>query len=138
MEIEIQRLRENIYCTIGALTCPGFTCSVIELPSVPYNGSHVRIPAGRYSVRPYNSPKHGPNTPLLVGVPGRSEIELHASNYAIRPSDGKQLLLGCIAPGVNPSSVSVDDSNDTCQELIVNLMVIWNAGGSVWLTIKDN
>ncbi len=136
LEIELKRLSDNAWCTIGSLSMTGFCCSTIELPKQPYCGSPVRIPSGRYAVRPYNSPKHGPDTPLLVGVPGRSEIEIHPSNYAIQPSSGKALLLGCIAPGINPTSVSVDSSRHTCEELVRLIKPFWNEG-EVWLTIKD-
>lgn len=132
-ELELKRLSDNAWCTIGSLSLPGFNCSTIELPKLAYNGSNIRIPAGRYSLRLYNSPRWGKDVPLLVGVPGRSLIEIHPSNYAIRPSDGKCLLEGCIAPGLNPSSVSVDDSTRTWNELMTKL----DFKGEVWLTIRD-
>lgn len=137
LEIELQRFRENQWCTIGALAMPGFICSTIELPSIPYQGSKVRIPAGRYALRLYNSPRWGKMVPLLVGVPERSEIEIHPSNYAIRPSDGHCLLEGCIAPGYNPSSVSVDDSTRAWSEFMLKIdPKLWSEG-EIWLTIKD-
>lgn len=132
-EIELKRLFDNQWCTIGSLSLTGFNCSTIELPRIPYQGSKVRIPAGRYSMRLYNSPRWGKDVPLLVGVPDRVLIEIHPSNYAIRPSDGHCLLEGCIAPGLNPSSVSVDDSTATWNELMTKL----DFKGEVWLTIKD-
>ncbi len=138
LEIEIQRFRENQWCTIGALAMPGFICSTIELPPNPYNGSNVRIPAGRYSLRLYDSLRWGKKVPLLVGVPGRYMIEIHSSNYAIRPSDGKALLEGCIALGYNPSSVSVDDSNKAWNEFMVKIDPKYWTEGEIWLTIKDH
>ncbi len=136
-EIELQRYRDNQWCTIGALVCPGFICSTIELPKNAYSGSKVRIPAGRYALRLYNSPRWGKEVPLLVGVPERSFIEIHPSNYAIRPSDGHCMLEGCIAPGYNPSSVSVDDSTKAWNELMAKISPeVWQTG-EVWITIKD-
>ncbi len=138
LEIEIRRLFDNAWCTIGALSMPGFVCSTIELPKLAYNGSHVRIPAGRYRVRLYNSPRWGKDVPLLVGVPERSMIEIHPSNYAIRPSDGRCILEGCIALGTNPSSVSIDNSQATWNEFMSHVNAIdpklWTEG-EIWLTI---
>lgn len=137
LEINIQRYSDNQWCTIGALAMPGFLCSTIELPKQSYNGSNVRIPAGRYLLRLYNSPRWGKKVPLLVGVPERYMIEIHPSNYAIRPSDGKELLEGCIAPGYNPSSVSIDDSNKAWNEIMIKIdPKLWTEG-EIWLTIKD-
>lgn len=85
----------------------------------------------------YNSPRWGKDVPLLIGVPGREYIEIHPSNYAIRPSDGKCLLEGCIALGHNPTSVSVDDSTATFNEFMSKISPkLWDEG-EVWLTIKD-
>ncbi len=137
LEIELKRHFSNNWCTIGSLAMPGFICSTIELPPTTYNGSNVRIPQGRYAVRLYNSPRWGKDVPLLEGVPGRYMIEIHPSNYAIRPSDGKQLLEGCIALGYNPSSVSIDDSNRAWNEFMGCIdKKLWTEG-NIWLTIKD-
>ena len=132
-EITIKRLFDNKWCTIGSLSMDGFSCATIELPLIPYGGSKERIPAGRYSMRPYNSPRWRYNVPLLQNVPGRVYIEIHPSNYAIRPTDDHIMLEGCIAPGINPSSVSVDASKDTFDALMKH--IDWT--GEVWLTIKD-
>ncbi len=137
LEIEIQRYRENQWCTIGALAMPDFICNTIELPSIPYQVQKARIPAGRYNLRLYDSPRWGKKVPLLVGVPDRVNIEIHPSNYAIRPSDGAYLLEGCIALGRNPSSVSVDDSTQTWNEFMIKIdPKLWTEG-EIWLTIKD-
>ncbi len=137
LEIELKRLFDNQWCTIGSLVMPQFHCSTIELPKLPLGGSPVRIPAGRYALRLYNSPRWGKKVPLLVGVPERYMIEIHPSNYAIRPSDGHALLEGCIALGMNPSSVSVDDSTQTWDEFMAKIdPKLWTEG-EIWLTIRD-
>lgn len=132
-ELTLKRLWDNQWCTIGSLSFPGFQCSTIELPKQPYNGSNVRIPQGKYSIRLYDSPRWKKQVPLLIGIKGRSYIEIHPSNYAIRPSDGHCMLEGCIAPGSNASSVSVDHSTDTFNSLM--RLIDWT--GEVWITIKD-
>ena len=133
MEISIKRLFENKWCTIGSLTMDGFKCSTIELPPAIYNNSKVRIPQGRYKLRPYLSPRFGFTVPLLQDVPNRTMIEIHPSNYAIRPQDDVVQLEGCIALGVNPSSVSVDSSRTTFDVFMKQLD--WN--NDIWLIIED-
>lgn len=76
-------------------------CFTIECPKESYEGSHVCIPCGTYEVELVDSPKHGPNTPQLEEVPGRSLIQIHSSNWAINPETKKVFLLGCIAPGTS-------------------------------------
>lgn len=135
LEIELKRLFNNKWCTIGALSMPGFVCSTIELP--PDGDNPVRIPCGRYAMRLYNSPRWGKDVPLLQNIPDRTLIEIHPSNYAIRPSDGKALLEGCIAPGYNPSSVSVDDSTRAWNEFMGHIdPKLWTEG-EIWITIRD-
>jgi len=64
-------------------------------------------------------------------------IEIHPSNYAIRPSDGHCLLEGCIALGVNPSSVSIDDSTQTWNDFMAQIEPKLWTEGEIWLTIQD-
>ena len=49
------------------------------------------IPQGTYNVISYPSPKFGRLMPLLVGIPGRSNIEMHWGNTA-EDTDGCILL----------------------------------------------
>jgi hypothetical protein len=74
-------------------------CFTIECPKESYAGSHVCIPCGTYEIELVDSPKHGPNTPQLEEVPGRSLIQMHSANWAINPETKQVFLLGCIAPG---------------------------------------
>lgn len=133
VEITIKRLFDNKWCTIGSLSMPGFNCSTIELPRQSYAGSKVCIPAGRYRLSLYDSPRWRLKVPLLQDVPGRDYIEIHPSNYAIRPADEHCMLEGCIALGVNPSSVSVDSSRTTFDIF----MKLLNWEQEIWLKIED-
>ena len=88
------------FSTMGELSINGnWECFTIECPKESYEGSHVCIPCGTFEIELVDSPKHGPNTPQLKDVPGRTFIQVHSSNYSIDPSTKKVYLLGCIAPG---------------------------------------
>lgn len=101
-ELELNRKTYTALSTSGELSINGaFECYTIECPKESYEGSHVCIPAGTYIVKLIDSPKHGPNTPELQDVPGRTYIEIHPSNWAINPETKQVYLLGCIAPGTN-------------------------------------
>lgn len=53
----------------------------------------LAIPAGSYQLAVYDSPHAGHLVPILLDVPGRSEIEIHCGNL---PTDSK----GCILVGL--------------------------------------
>jgi hypothetical protein len=96
-----------------------FFCYTIELPKVSAYGSNVCIPEGTYFLQKYLSPHWGFEVPLLQNVPGRSEIEIHPSNYAISP-DAKHhcYLLGCIALGNSEDTDVVYNSKDTFNKFM--------------------
>jgi hypothetical protein len=99
------------FSTIGQLSINGsFEAYTIECPKESYEGSHVCIPCGTFEVELVDSPKHGPNTPQLKEVPGRTYVQLHSSNYAIDPSTKKVYLLGCISPGTEKDANVVYNS----------------------------
>lgn len=101
-ELELDRKTYTKLSTSGELSIDGvFECYVIECPKESYEGSNVCIPAGTYMVKLFDSPAHGPNTPELQDVPGRTHIQMHPSNWAINPETKKVYLLGCIAPGTS-------------------------------------
>lgn len=81
----------NPDCTIGRLRCGDFQCFTLELPWRDNARGISCIPAGNYSARLYDSPRHG-MVALLDGVPGRSMIEIHAGNYTTQ-------IEGCILVG---------------------------------------
>ncbi len=64
-------------------------CRTIERPRT---GPNPCIPEGTYRAVRYDSPKHGPRTWELVGVAGRTHIQIHSANW---PHE----LLGCFALG---------------------------------------
>lgn len=91
--------------TFGHLQIAGtggaeFTCVTLERPWLdnhrddpvtPENDSSC-VPTGTYIIKPRLSPKHGRKLYELQDVPGRTNCQIHAANWAHE-------LLGCIALG---------------------------------------
>jgi hypothetical protein len=96
-------------------------CYTIECPKESYEGSHVCIPCGTYVVELVDSPKHGPNTPQLKDVPGRTYIQMHSSNWAINPETKQVFLLGCIAPGTTKDPNVVYNSKIAMAALMAKI-----------------
>lgn len=80
MQLRVSRLTFTPRSTIGILSADGQGwCSTLELPVVDgLPGS--AIPLGTYPVSAYPSPRFGRLMPLILGIPGRSEIEIHWGN----------------------------------------------------------
>ena len=113
-QLSLLRKKTDQWCTQGQLSINGsFVCFTIELPKVHENGANICIPVGTYSVSLYQGSRWPFKTPLLdTSSVGRSYIEIHPSNYAIRPSDGKVFLEGCIAPGLSEGQDYDNSSKD--------------------------
>ena len=87
--------------TPGYFSFGGTTMRCMELPWRDNRRGESCIPAGTYAAAIYNSPKHG-QVYMLQGVPGRSEIEIHAANFSGDKALGWACeLLGCIAPAMS-------------------------------------
>lgn len=86
--------------TFGTLYGPNdFTCKVCELPDRDNKTNISRIPAGRYSVIPYNSKRFG-KVYLIENVDGRTYILTHSGNLAGDVSKGfRTHSHGCILLG---------------------------------------
>jgi hypothetical protein len=91
------------------------------------------IPAGRYHVVMYGSPRFKCTVPLLEGVPGRDFIEIHWADWA------KQLE-GCIAvahrrsdiENLNADSFAADNNRVAFEDL----MTLLKGQSDIWITIK--
>lgn len=86
--------------TYGVLAVPGgLVLQTLELPWRDNRRQVSCIPAGRYACAITQSPKFG-RVYLLQGVPGRSEILIHAGNVAGDVSRGlRSDVQGCILLG---------------------------------------
>lgn len=89
------------------------------------------IPVGTYGIRLYDSPRHGPDTPELVGVPGFGHVQVHPGNTA---SDSE----GCILMGLDRDVVqgSIGRSRSACRWLQAEVIEVIRAGGSVTIEIR--
>jgi len=72
----------------------------LELPWKGNQHNVSCIPAGTYTCKWVQSPKHG-ECYLIAGVHDRQAVEIHSANFAGDTSKGYQSqLLGCIALGL--------------------------------------
>ena len=99
MHLELIRLQYLPDRTLGTLHFVGDTrwhCDTLELPATINRETNVPnlccIPAGTYELKVTWSPAFKRWLPLLMAVPGRSGIRIHAGNT---PHDTK----GCILVG---------------------------------------
>lgn len=96
--------------TIGLLSLDNFECWILEPPSRRNNSNPVCIPSGTYKIVMRWSEKNKMEVPEITGVPGRTDIEIHAGNY---PKDTE----GCLLPGKTHQVDYVSDSKLTCSIL---------------------
>lgn len=91
------------------------------------------IPTGRFPVERYASPKHGPDTLQLVGVPGYVNAQVHAANKA-------EELRGCISVGLDPGAHEDDwigRSRQALDALKAKVVPRMRAGEPCWLTVRE-
>lgn len=89
------------------------------------------IPIGTYAVRLYNSPKHGPDTPELVDVPGFRHIQIHSGQTAAH-TDGC-LLFGL---GRDLGKGIVTRPRPACEWLKGEIVKVIRAGGTVTVEVR--
>src|SRR5438445_11389781 len=83
MKLTIKRDIKAASGTMGILYLDGSLAGyTLELP-VRDGKPGSAIPCGTYQVNLWNSPHFGRQMPLLVEVPGRSEIEIHWGNEVV-------------------------------------------------------
>lgn len=120
MLLQVFRVRFYPTRTIGQLYIDGdllcFTLEdvVREVPGVPVEKWKVKnetaIPTGTYELRLEDSPKFGPETPTLLGVPGFQYVRMHSGNNE-QDTEGCLILgykltdSGTIVPGTTKSAV---------------------------------
>ena len=133
MELLLERTEKTQTYTAGRLYFvnelgKAYFCDTLEPPMPNYNQTTRAIPAGRYSVAITWSPKFKRWLPLLVNVPRREGIRIHAGN---NPSDSR----GCILVGKALLPGHVYTSRSTLEALI-NRLKERAEGEVIHLTVK--
>lgn len=108
------------------------TMMVTEIRAKKVPGQ-TAIPRGVYRVELYNSPKHGPDTLQLRGVPGFSNIQIHVANKA-------EQLEGCIAVGLEPTAKTDDwigGSGAALAALKAKVIPRMKAGEACYLAVHE-
>ena len=116
MKIQIIRLRQDfVKQTLGhGIVFDGlkkvFEFNTLELPWLKNQKKISCIPAGRYWIKKYNSPKFG-IVFLYENVKNRSMIEMHSGNYYTD-------ILGCQLPGAGFTDINNDGLLDVYSSRI--------------------
>ena len=128
MKFTLERFSYGIKSTQGQLLVDGAPqCYTLELPYTDGKPGSA-IPEGTYPVTVYPSPKFGRLMPLIIGIPGRSQIELHWGNT---PADTD----GCVLLGKTTSADFIGESREAFDEFWAKVQGALEAGG-VTITIK--
>ena len=135
MELLLERTEKTQTYTAGSLYVvnelgKAYFCNTLEPSLHPTN--HLRpkaIPAGRYDVAVTWSPRFKRWLPLLLHVPYREGIRIHAGN---RVEDTR----GCILVGQNMMPGCVFNSRKTLDALLQRLQER-QEGEAIYITVID-
>lgn len=106
-----------------------YSCEDADRGGGPKIHGATAIPAGTYAVRLYDSPKHGPDTPELVSVPGFGHVQIHSGN-------GPQDTEGCLLFGLGRDDHQVLRARPACSWLRSEIASVLHAGGIVTVEIR--
>ena len=135
MELLLERTEKTKTYTAGRLYVvnelgKAYFCDTLEPSLHPTNHLHPKaIPAGRYAVAVTWSPKFKRWLPLLLNVPYRSGIRIHAGN---NPEDSS----GCILLGRALLPGHVYNSRSTLEKLMQRLKER-PEGEAIHLTVEN-
>lgn len=129
MELLLQRDTYTSNSIFGVLNNSDlWTVQTLELPKVDgLPGS--AIPAGRYRITIAFSPHFNRPMPLIVGIPNRSEIEIHWGNTH---TDTR----GCILVGMAREGDSIIQSKEAFANIFSYIEDADHMEGC-WITVKD-
>lgn len=142
MELFLPREPSTELSTISRLYINGlFECFVLEDPVREVPGQSVEswkipgitaIPAGRYRITLFDSPKFGPETILLHDVRGFSFVEMHGGNRATDTD-------GCLIVGdkIGEDWIGGAALDGILEALKRKIFVEIGRGEEVWITITN-
>jgi len=114
----LKRKEKKKECTLGELYIGDkYFCYTLE-PSA-YKRKSPCIPEGTYKIKINKSPSFGRELPLLLRVPGRTGIRLHAGNTADDTT-------GCILPGYRRGEDIVYESRRAETDIIAKIKEMSN------------
>lgn len=120
MELTLDRYDLTGKRTIGRLSIDGtgfcYTLEDTVRPPGQLVPGETAIPAGRYALAWWDSPKFKRRLPMLKDVPGRSYILIHAGNTDVDTA-------GCILVGMDRAKDSVLASRYALEALIAKLQL---------------
>lgn len=134
MEIDVRRLWKTDQAVTGTFSVDGSQKYFsLELPELfdgqPNVTNKTCIPAGTYAVQRLWSNHWNAMMPHIVGVPGRTEVEIHIANF---PHD----ILGCMGIGnTRISDIEIGESKDAFEGFNQDFENAIAAGEPVTITI---
>jgi len=134
MEFLLKRIATRRDYTIGRLYVrnelgKAYVCDTLEPPTNPTDHKASRaIPTGRYAMVITLSPRFQQWLPLLLGVPRREGIRIHAGNTALDTR-------GCILVGENRTVGHVLNSRKALAALIQRMKERPDGEG-MWITVE--
>ncbi len=107
-----------------------FRCASLELPWKDNATGTSCVPVGRYEIRLEPSPAFKMDLWELYGVPGRSEVKVHAANFP-------RQLRGCIAPAMYFADIDKDGNMDATasRKALEGVMNAMKGLTRSWITI---
>lgn len=115
--------------------CHTLEDAVRELAGVPVYAwkipNETAIPFGTYQLGLVDSPKFGPDTLTLLGVPGFTNIRIHRGNH---PDDTD----GCILVGAKRAGASIYDCTTALNALKSIVVPELKAGRPVSITVESH
>lgn len=124
MECTVNRFIKTVQSTIGTFEIGGQIKYYTLEPA-------KCIPAGRYEVIAYESPRFGRKVPCLKGVPGHELIELHVGNKATDTH-------GCSLLGYGPVGKDfISNSQNAVNDFYVLFFAALGRKEKVFVTYKD-
>lgn len=136
-ELKLHRFFQNEKVTLGTLVVEEdgkvlFTCATVELPWRGNKHGVSCVPAGTYPVWKEYSSRFKSMLFELKEVPGRSEVKIHAANYAHQ-------LNGCIALGRSHVDIDGDGVKDVDQskKTLAAFHAVMGITGTTTIKITD-
>ena len=118
-ELKLIRRYQDDNGTLGRLYIDNTYLHTLECPWRNNEKGVSCIPEGTYEVTRDNTGRF--QFYKVLGVPDRTDIEIHPANYVIHPESGRRQLEGCIALGMKFSKAPVPavwSSRDACESFL--------------------